>query len=1109
MLKSAGYTLAWSSTQQAYTLCEGREDEALDVIPDTLAWSVWVSQLSSFAFRGHHGCCTVRKEHRQRGGGYWYAYARVAGKLTKRYLGRDTELTLPRLEQVAQAFFRDAPAALPPKEGRAAPRHRPDSPTPVGEHVFLNHLSDAAVSWSEVTTPPGLRFASLSAAGPPSPGRDGDASGPTIQTKSASGDGLAQVSALYVGLSPDPLLASKLRAPPPRPHLVHRPRLLHRLDQGQQRALTLLSAPAGFGKSTLLADWLSTSPLPAAWLSLEPQDNDPVRFLTYLLAALQTPGSPLDSPGLARHYPLPLPPLQATLTLLLNDLQASLNGDPTHLVLVLDDYHVITHRSIHDALAFLLEHLPPHLHLVLATREDPPLPLARLRGRDDLLELRAADLRFTPAESATYLIEEMGLPLSAQQSALLQTRTEGWITGLHLAALSLLHHDDPTPFITAFSGSHYYIADYLLDEVLSRQTPAVQDFLLHTCLLERLCGPLCDAVRAQDDSAALLDALAHANLFLMPLDDERRWYRYHHLFAEALRQRLQQTAPHLVADLHRRACHWYEQQGLWAEAVAHALAAPAFAEAARLIEQCAWPLLVGQQMGTLDDWLQRLPQAIEETHPSLGVMHALVLLYTHQWEAAAARLQLIEGAFAGGEAALEAHGRVLLGQVTACWSLLARLSGDLERAVALAERALALLPEAEATPLTRVLRLGARLDASYTSLVSGEVTPARARQVVELVADAGEAGYRLLSLRGLTLLAWLQALQGDLQQAAATYEEVAQVMRPEESRFLLESPGYYFGLGELLREWNELEAAAYLLARGMKLMQGARLVDAEKVWLGYATLARVQQGQGKQELALATVESFLQVAQHGHFAAALLARGVALRAQLELAQGQLQAAGHWAERSGLSTTAVPSYRREGEYLTLARVRIAEARARLNAASLAEVLVLLERLQAEAESTRRTRSVLEILLLRALALEAQGNRSAALAALGGVLSLAEPQGYMRLFLDEGPPLVALLHEARRQGLAPRYLARLLEAAGQPGVIEIPRHAPPANALVEPLTAREREVLLLLLEGTANRGIAHKLVLSVNTVKKHVMNIYGKLGVQSRTQAVAKVRTLPVL
>src|SRR6266566_1179068 len=646
MPKLAHYTLAWSPLHRAYELYKSQGNEALAIISASPVWLLWVGQTCSFAFHGQHGSYTARKERKQHGEEeYWYAYARVEGKLTKRYLGKSINLTLPRLEQVAQELW-----FYP-------------------QNVLLSGY-------------------------------------PYDHSARRQGGSLADRKArpAIVRLPTDPLLATKLHVPRPRPHLVHRSRLIQRLQEGMERALILLSAPAGFGKSTLLADWLAARAIPAAWLSLEPQDNDPARFLSYLLAALLTCDPRLALSGKALLHSLQPAALESVLTLLINGLQDGMTGDHEHVVLVLDDYHVITNGSIHYALCFLLEHLPPQLHLVLASREDPPLPLARLRGRGDLLELRASDLRFTHEETATFLTGVMGLPLSAQESALLLARTEGWITGLQLAAVSLQGCDDPAGFIAAFSGSHHYVADYLLDEVLSRQSAAVQDFLVQTSLLDRLSASLCDAVRAQDGSQALLDFLEHANLFLVPLDDERVWYRYHYLFAEALRQRLYQTYPTLVPDLRLRASRWYEQQGFFTEAVSQALAASAFEEAARLIEQYTGTFVSGNQLQMLCGWLHSLPETLILVRPSLRLIHALALMYTHHWEEASVHLQAVARGIDPGEDMPKAHERLLLDQVTACRSLLARLSGDLEGCVALAHRALDLLPETDTSPLTRLLR---------------------------------------------------------------------------------------------------------------------------------------------------------------------------------------------------------------------------------------------------------------------------------------------------------------------------------------------------------------------------------------------------------------------
>jgi LuxR family maltose regulon positive regulatory protein len=500
MPKRANYLLIWSHFRQVYELHEGEQGSVLDVKSDSFSLEMWLEQHFSFSFRGQNGFFRARKEfYKGRGEGYWYAYARIKGKLTKRYLGRSNVLTLAHLEQVAQLLWCDT-QPTPQRGGKKTP----------------------IITYAE---------------------------GPSLSDTRCQGNAII-------------LLASKLHAPPPRPHLLHRPRLLQRLQRGLTKSLLLLSAPAGFGKSTLISDWLAACTIPVAWLTLEPRDNDPLRFLTYVLSALQA-----TDPGLSKviqnlPHPLHRASPEQVLASLIHGLETDIDEKQQHIVLVLDDYHVITNGSIHYALSFLLEHLPPQLHIVISTREDPPLPLARLRGRDNLLELRATDLRFTDEEATAYLVEKMKLPLSEEECSLLLARTEGWITGLYLAALALQDCRNPFTFIATFSGSHPYIMDYLLEEVLNRQPQAIQDFLLQTSLLDRLNASLCNAVRLQNDSQTQLAFLERSNLFLIPLDDERCWYRYHHLFAEALRQRLQQTTPELIPILRLRASNWFEQHGL-------------------------------------------------------------------------------------------------------------------------------------------------------------------------------------------------------------------------------------------------------------------------------------------------------------------------------------------------------------------------------------------------------------------------------------------------------------------------------------------------------------------------------------------------------------------
>jgi len=662
--------------------------------------------------------------------------------------------------------------------------------------------------------------------------------------------------------------------------------------------LTLLAAPAGWGKTTLLHAWSAEADRdawPLAWVSLDASDNDPIRFWTYVLTALNTLHPGVGGTPLAQLYASPPPPIEAVLTILLN----ALIELPTDTVLVLDDFHHIEVQPIHDALTYLVEHLPPNVHLVIASRSDPLLPLARLRARGTVTEFHAPDLCFTVEETAAFLTEVMGLPLSAEQVTALQVRTEGWIAGLQLAALSLQGRDDVAGFIDAFTGNHRYVVDYLVEEVLMRQPAAVQDFLVQTCILDRLCGPLCDAVRGRDDSQARLAQVERSNLFLVALDDERQWYRYHQLFAEVLRTRLRQTQPALVPELHRRACGWFEQHQLFDEAITHALAVPDIEQAVRLIEQYAWLTNFPSKFHALLGWLNRLPDALIRAHPILCIMQATTLMIMHQLEQASARLQDAERCLEQEMAA--GLRRSVLCLIAASRGNLARFIGDHERGVPLAHQALELMPEVEETPLIRMARQGTLVTAASTYLVDGEMTPVTERLVMATVASVRDLGNLPTTLRSISNLARMQLLQGRLRQAASTIEQVRHLASGHEGlQALLNGIDYYFILGELLREWNQLERAEQLLEQGMDLDRDAVTAEAEMIMRGYLALARLQQAWGRSTRALQTLDAFALLGQQRGFAPALLARGAAVRAQVALAQDDLAAALRWAETSGLS-----------------------------------------------------------------------------------------------------------------------------------------------------------------------------------------------------------------
>ncbi|MBO0790969.1 MAG: transcriptional regulator, partial [Ktedonobacteraceae bacterium] len=652
MPKAAIFHLTWHVERENYELYDQRERPIPAVIPGGPGWFTWLDTIASFAFRGRQGQLTVRKESRQWGNGYWYAYNRVGPRLTKRYLGRTADLTLTRLEEMAARLSSDA--TFPPGDIS-------------GETLSAERKQNTRASSVSVD-------------------------GSTIQAVEAETNRL-QPSELPT--QPTLLFSTRLQVPHPKARLVSRPHLVEQLQQGRERGLTLISAPAGFGKTTLLSQWLAQSSRPVAWLSLEAQDNDPTRFFSSLIAALQTGDLRLGSTALALlQTGEPLSP-ETVVTLLVNDLVQYAEEDIT---LVLDDYHVIEAPSIHRALAMLIEHLPPGLHLVLATRADPPLPLSRLRAHGHILEVRAAALRFSLEESGSFLQSTMGLSLSEEHISTIQSRTEGWIAGLQLAALALAGHPDPSAFLSAFDGSHRFVLDYLCEEVLSRQPASIQSFLLHTAVLERLSAPLCNAVAGEPASQEMLEALDRANLFIVSLDEKREWYRYHHLFAEVLANRLRLTMPHMVPELHRRASIWYEEHAFVIEAIQHALAAHDYERVALLLEREAIALELSGQHQTVLHWIRELPDVIR-SRPMLSLLCAMGLIFAGQFEQAEACLQDAEDSLAGKHP--DQHIQMILGGI-AYWraELMSLSSNDLAGSIALARRALSLLPETrDAAPL--------------------------------------------------------------------------------------------------------------------------------------------------------------------------------------------------------------------------------------------------------------------------------------------------------------------------------------------------------------------------------------------------------------------------
>jgi LuxR family maltose regulon positive regulatory protein len=905
----------------------------------------------------------------------------------------------------------------------------------------------------------------------------------------------------------DVLVATKFHVP--RAGFVPRPRLLARLAQGMERGLTVVCTPAGFGKTTLLGDWARRSRRPAAWLSLDAGDNDPARFWRYVAAALDRARPGTCAPLAALLRGPQQPPLEAVVTALINELMPG----EREIALLLDDYHLIEAPTVHDSVTFLLDRLPPGLRLVLASRADPPLPLARLRARGQLAELRAADLRFTLEETAAFLREATGRDLSALLVGTLQDLTEGWAAGVQLAALSLRGHSDPAGFVATFAGSNRYVLDYLTEEVLARQPEEVVRFLTETSVLDRLCGPLCDAVTGRTGSQALLEALERANLFMVPLDDERRWWRYHHLFASLLRARLAHEQPGRVPELHRRAAAWHEQHGSADEAVRHALAAGEPDWAARLVERHVEGLLQRSEGATVRRWLSALPVASVRARARLCLAQTITAVVGGRLEAVEPLLADAERAFAatGDEPHEPSIGRAMsvLANIPASIAFLraelARLRGDAVRAVGCDQRAMAHLGEED-----WLLRSMVAWNLAVADWLRGRLKEAE-HALAEVVAERAATAESYFTVRAGYDLGQVQRAQGRLGAALHTYRQGLEIA--SQAGHQLPTAGMaHVGLAEVRYEQHELAAAHEHATQGVALCR--HLAFTQPLATGLAMLARVRQAEGDAAGALDAIGEAGRVELSPQLAS-LHNPVPAWRARLLLSNGEVAAAARWASERGLGPDDELSYPREAEYLVLARVLLAER-------TYDQALQLLERLHAQAAAQQRTSSIIELSALQALALAARGDQAAALDSLAGALILAAPEGYVRVFADEGAPMARLLGRlaaAQRTGQATHagvisldYLDRLAPAF-QPGsprpARRTTRHTAAAAGPAEALSARELEVLRLLAAGKSNQQIADELVVVRDTVKKHVGHILGKLGAANRTQAVARARALGLL
>ena len=890
-----------------------------------------------------------------------------------------------------------------------------------------------------------------------------------------------------------PLLKTKLHIPPPRPNLVVRPRLLAQLGAAlrQRNRLTLVSARAGSGKTTLVSEWLHGQAGPSAWLSLEAQDNEPWRFFSYLVEALRQANVTVTQTLLEK---LELPPADMLMTELINEIA----GSSTPFVLVLDDYHVIQNDWIHRAIGFLIEHQPQDMHLIMTTRVDPPLPLAQLRVRGQLTEIRDRDLLFSASEVVEFFNNVMELDLPSKAVTTIEQRTEGWVAGLQMVALTAQGHKqggDLEAFIETFGGTNRFILDYLMEEVLDQQSGTVQDFLIETSILEQMCGDLCDAVRsgrgeeAIPDSQSILIQLERTNVFVIPLDDERRWYRYHHLFADLLQSILRQRrSAGEVQELHRRASLWYQDQDLLGEAMSHIMAARDFERAASMIDENIVGLIDVYARGkvpVLLNWIEMLPREIRRSRPWIDVYRANMLALSLELDEVEPTLEDVASRVDPGSP----RASEILGHVAAVRAYTANLRGDVEHAIRMADLVKAYLPGEE--------NLIARATAAYaladTYFATDRIESA-SQALLDLIYIGEKVGQLLIIVPALCELAGLRRVQGRLHEAKKLYDKASQWLTERDRLDSRVRCSYEFGIADLLREWNQLDLAYEHALTGLEYR---RRLGGYNV-IGDLAVMRVLQAQGDTEGALKALHAAERAVQTYPFQLALMIEFKTARVTQSLAAGDIEMASHWAKECSNGS--------EQEQIALARLRLAQG-------YLSDAQTILDRQRSSAEAGGRTGRLIEILALEAIALDGQAHPAEAETALSQAVSLAQSEGYQRIFLDLRRPLHKILDRLvnRNSGIG-GYVLALLGAFQQ----EKDTLAPPLTAsassseeIIDPLTGRELEILQLLAEGLSNKEIASRLVVTPGTVKQHLKNICRKLDVHGRMQAVRRGRELKLL
>ncbi|PKN98913.1 MAG: helix-turn-helix transcriptional regulator [Chloroflexi bacterium HGW-Chloroflexi-4] len=901
----------------------------------------------------------------------------------------------------------------------------------------------------------------------------------------------------------EPLLLSKLYSPPIRPNVVSRHRLVEKLNAGRLSKLTLISAPAGFGKTSLLSEWIAESKKPAAWLSLDEGDSELNRFLSYFVKALQSieiniRKEVLDG-FLSRQSQSSI--IEPLLIELLNEISSS----PTNFIFVLDDYHLIDSRQVDQTLTFLIENLPPQMQLVIATREDPPLSLARLRMRGQLTELRATDLRFTSSEAATFLNQMMGFTLREKDIQALETRTEGWIAGLQLAALSMQGRSDTAGFIKAFTGSHRFVVDYLVSEVLDHQPDTVRRFLLETSILNRLSGSLCEAVTEQAGGKEMLETLERGNLFVIPLDDQRQWFRYHHLFSDVLQAHLLEGSADKVFGLHKRACAWFEQNGFPTDAIHHALEAEDYEHAAELIELIRPEMDLSCLSSTWLGWVKKIPDELVRIRPVLSVGYAWALLDCGEMEPSEVHLLNAERCLNAPE------GQMVVVDVEQFRSLPATIAtarayrsltlGDVPGTVRFARQALELIPEGNQTRYSEAISLLGL--AQYTN---GDLEEAE-RSLTDFYIHLQKTD-EMVTLTGIAfLLADIKVTLGRLRDAESTYRKTIRHASRHNEPIAIGVADLYRGLGELYIQWNDLEKASQHLQIGQQISEQAELTDWKYRY--YISQAFLYEAQGDFDGALDLIDEAERVHIRGPLPEVRPIE--VLRVHFWLKQGKLTDARSWACEHSLSVEDDLSFMKEFEYITFARLLFEIGKNDQQVDSLEKAIRLLDRLLQEAEKGHRQRSIINILLLRALVFQSQKRETDALIQIESAICLAESEDYILIFINEGVSIQSLIEKLAKNPIHPfrSFILKLQAAFSKQNELQQPTNNRQKKDILDPLSERELEVLKLLRSELSGPEIAQHLVVSLNTLRTHTKNIFSKLQVNTRRAAIRRAEELDLI